>query len=54
MLKRMRVLALLIVAMAGLSACGGGGGSSAAPPPPPPPVTDLAWDQGNWDELNWQ
>jgi len=31
------VLALLIVAMAGLSACGGGGGSSAAPPPPPPP-----------------
>lgn len=27
-------------------------------PPPrmqnPPPETDLVWDQGNWDELDWQ
>ena len=57
MVERMPVLALLIVAMAGLSACGGGGGGSPAATtsaPPPPPVTDLSWDDGNWDTENWQ
>ena len=34
MLERMRVLALLIVAMAGLSACGGGGGGTLEMQPP--------------------
>jgi len=45
MLHRLRVLAPLLVAIAGLYACGGGGGGGGAtaptptvPPPPPPPV----------------
>ena len=53
MLGRIRALALLLVAVSGLSGCGGG--SSPAPPDPPPPVdTELDWDQGNWDQENWQ
>jgi len=24
------------------------------PPPPPPPVTQLVWDEGEWDNLDWQ
>lgn len=45
---------LLITVVFGLmlSACGGG---SSPPPAPPAPVdTMLDWDQGNWDEENWQ
>lgn len=45
-----------------LCGCGGGGGSSdsSTSPPnngtPPPPVadTDLDWDDGNWDQEDWQ
>jgi hypothetical protein len=28
-------------------------GSSNPPAPPPLAATDLVWDQGNWDEVNW-
>ena len=38
MLHRLRVLALLLVAIAGLYACGGGGSDSTPPPPPPAPT----------------
>ena len=56
MLRRICTLALLLVAVSGLPGCGGGGGGGGGvqPPPPPPPVTTLSWDNGNWDELNWQ
>ena len=37
-----------------LSACGGGGGNGGGNQPPPQADTDLDWDQGNWDEENWQ
>jgi hypothetical protein len=48
MLHRFRVLALLLVAIAGLYACGGGGGSSggaAAPQPNQAPTTNAGADQ---------
>ena len=51
-----RLLAILFASIF-IAACGGGGsgGNDAEPPPPPPPPTgDLVWDQGNWDELEWQ
>jgi len=35
-----------LVCLGILSACGG---SSE-----PPPATELVWDEGAWDELNWQ
>lgn len=38
-----------------LHACGGGGGGSDAPVTPPPTTkADLAWDNGNWDQQEWQ
>ena len=39
-----------------LAGCGGGGGSPATAPPStlPPPSDTLIWDQGNWDEVEWQ
>lgn len=33
-----------------LAACS----SSGDDPPPPPQGTDLVWDEGNWDEDDWQ
>ena len=37
-----------------LAACGGGGAESTAPPPGPAPSPQLTWDQGNWNDKNWQ
>ncbi len=41
-----------------LVGCGGGGGGGSptiAPSSNPPPPSDtLIWDQGNWDEVEWQ
>jgi len=57
MFKSLTVLVSVAFLFSFLVACGGGGSSGGAappPPPPPPPVTELTWDQGNWDELNWQ
>ena len=52
------VIALSVLPLLGMSACGGGGGGSSPPPividPPPVADTDLDWDEGNWDEENWQ
>jgi hypothetical protein len=54
MLKSLR--AILVIAFAGfwVTACGGGGSGSPAAATPVPPDTQLIWDEGNWDERNWQ
>ena len=54
---RTGLFALVVASL--INACGGGSSTAAIspppPPPPPPPIdTDLDWDQGNWDEENWQ
>jgi hypothetical protein len=56
MFGRLRALALFIFAISALTACGGGGSSAevSATPPPPPAALDLEWDQGSWDQENWQ
>lgn len=45
-----RLLLAAIASIGFLSACGG----SSSSPVEPPPNTDLSWNQGDWDELNWQ
>jgi len=60
--RPMSKLLVSITLIFGLSLSGCNGGSSGSssgqppppPPPPPPPATDLIWDEGNWDEENWQ
>jgi hypothetical protein len=53
-------LASLLLGCLLLSACGGGGGGGSTPGPGnggnPLPVSDteLDWDEGNWDQENWQ
>ncbi len=38
-----------------MCACGGGGGGNDAPvATPPPAATELAWDNGNWDQQEWK
>jgi hypothetical protein len=50
----MRVLALAAAILC-TSACGGGGGGSDTPVVKPPvQKADLAWDNGNWDQQEWQ
>jgi hypothetical protein len=52
-----RNLFLAVTMLVMVSACGGGSSSDpASPPPPPPPTADnsLDWDNGNWDEEDWQ
>jgi hypothetical protein len=38
-----------------VSACGGGGGgaSDGTAAAPPPAAAELAWDNGNWDQQEW-
>ena len=53
----LRRLGLTFVSALGLMsivATGGGGGSTPPPPDGEPEPTELTWDQGNWDEVNWQ
>jgi hypothetical protein len=45
-----RALILTAFAVFSLVACGGGSSS----PPPPPVDTELDWNQGNWDQEDWQ
>jgi hypothetical protein len=49
---------LLISAVCAFTcACGGGGSGGAAEPPvvaPPAPKAELGWDDGNWDQKDWQ
>jgi hypothetical protein len=51
-------LVLIGAACAFTCACGGGGGSGGADDPPavPPPAqkAELGWDDGNWDQKDWQ
>jgi hypothetical protein len=54
-----QAVAIIASSLIGLSACGGGGSPGAAgPPPSPPPLPPqaeaLTWDNGNWDEVEWQ
>ena len=55
MTRLSRITFVILLSIFALSACGGGGGSGGNNQQPLPPVdTDLDWDQGNWDEENWQ
>ena len=49
-IKMCRILYLLIAAVF-LAGCSSGGNNDRKPPPPD---TDLDWDQGNWNEQDWQ
>jgi len=53
-----RVVAMLLLSWSVIDGCGGGGGgsspSSTQPEPPPVADTGLDWDDGNWDEEDWQ
>jgi hypothetical protein len=44
----------MLLLLAVLAGCGGNHNDREQPIMTPPPQTDLVWDQGNWDELNWQ
>ena len=44
-------IALTLVSLTG---CGGDGDDDDPPILMPPPETDLTWDRGDWDELDWQ
>lgn len=44
---RLAKLACLALALL-LSSCGGGGSSDNQP------ATSMTWDDGNWNEVNWQ
>lgn len=46
-----RELGSILLLLAALAGCGN---DHKPPVQIPPPETDLVWDQGNWDELNWQ
>jgi hypothetical protein len=51
-----RLFSLLVVALLslGIAACGGGKSSSSGNTPAPGASTQLSWDQGNWNQTNWQ
>lgn len=48
MLRLMRHVLWLVALSLCLVSCGGGGGGGGSS------SQALAWDQGKWDELNWQ
>jgi len=52
MKKIFRSISVYLVALGLLT--GSGGSSSPPRDPGDPPPTELTWDQGNWDQLNWQ
>jgi hypothetical protein len=49
-----RIASLLALTAFWLSACGADANKSGGGEPPPANDSDLEWDQGNWDEENWQ
>ena len=55
-MRRERLLRFLILVVAlGLSACSkGGGGASGNAAPASGGSQQLSWDQGNWNQTNWQ
>ena len=46
---RVNLIVFAIIAL--LTGCGGGGGD--APAQTPTPTDSLTWDQGSWQEKNW-
>jgi len=51
-MRRVGLYLLFVAGILSTLATGGGGGTTQAPPEPPP--SELTWNEGNWDEVNWQ
>ena len=53
-----RLILGLALSLFAIASCGGGGGGGNPPEPPdqaPPPTSEqMVWDEGNWDEVDWQ
>jgi hypothetical protein len=53
-----RLILGLVLSLFACASCGGGGGGSNPPEPPdqttPPATGQMVWDEGNWDEVDWQ
>ncbi len=47
-------MTLFLVCCIGLAACGGGGGNNGGNNEPPVADDGLEWDNGNWDEEDWE
>lgn len=45
-----KIIFLALLAVWGISGCGGGGGDDGAQPPA---ETKLTWDDGSWDDVEW-
>lgn len=45
---------LLALAVMSLYACGGSGSGDSSSTAPPVADSRLSWDNGNWDETDWQ
>lgn len=54
MIRCVHPVYVLVLSLPLLSACGGGSSPAPTDPPPPPVATELDWDQGSWDQENWQ
>ena len=48
------LLAIGCLLLASLAGCDGNDDDHGPPIQQPPPQTELTWDQGNWNELDWQ
>ena len=55
-LRRVGLCLLFALGVLSTLATGGGGGTATAPPSPDdePPALGLIWDQGDWNEVEWQ
>ena len=54
-MQRLLSLLVVVVLSLGLAACHRGGGASATNNVPASGASpQLNWDQGNWNEKNWQ
>lgn len=54
-MQRVFSLLVLVALSLGLSACHhGGGGASSNAAPASGGSQQLTWDQGNWNQTNWQ
>jgi hypothetical protein len=54
MKARAMVITFALMSIVLLAGCSSGSSGGTPPREDPPPVTELTWDQGNWDELDWQ
>jgi hypothetical protein len=53
-MQRLVFLLVVVVLSLGLAACHKGGPGSSAPASGGSPSPQLTWDQGNWNQTNWQ